>query len=160
MSSLPANVLDLVEFEPVEDFFLPVLRQGLGGGVETVATIPQAVTFPMVLVRRLPGHLEFGSDHLYIEGGLISVHTFTEGLDGDQDGARLQEAVRVVLRNAWLNRVVVEGVGHLIGIRRVNEPHRVPDWATSTGPVQYADLPTGTWRYESSFAFGLRRHMT
>lgn len=160
MSSLSPDVLDLVEFEPIEDFFLPVLRDGLGPSVTVGATIPQDTPFPFVLARRLPGSFEFSSDGRFLEGGLLLINTFTVGIDGDADGARLQEAVRVVLRNAWLNRVIVPGVGHLYGIRRVAEPHRSPDWATSVGPVQYADLPSDTWRYESSYAFGLRRPLT
>ena len=36
-------------------------------------------------------------------------------------------------------------------------PRRVTDWTTATGSVQYADPPTGVWRYETQYRVGIRQ---
>jgi hypothetical protein len=37
------------------------------------------------------------------------------------------------------------------------EPTRQSDWATSSGPVQYADLPSGFYRYQTNYTVKMRR---
>jgi hypothetical protein len=69
----------------------------------------------------------------------------------------LAEAVRVALRDAWLDHHSVPGRGHIVRVDMTSAPRRVTDWATATGPVQYADLPTGVWRYETAYRIAIRR---
>jgi hypothetical protein len=64
--------------------------------------------------------------------------------------------VRTVLRTAWLEHWHFPGLGSVIQIDMQHEPSRRADWATSAGPVQYADLPHGYWRYESSYLIQIR----
>ncbi len=52
------------------------------------------------------------------------------------------------------------GRGHLTRVQMTSAPRRVTDWATATGPVQYADLPTGVWRYETQYRIGIRKPHT
>lgn len=156
MSGLPAAVRALAELSPVEDILLFVLRHGLPGiSVQSLIWIDQK--FPMVLVRRSPSFGEWAGDTRFTDVADVLVHTFAEDPNGDEDAAILAEAVRVVLRNAWLNHLVIPGRGHLTRVEMTSAPRRVTDWATATGPVQYADLPTGVWRYETQYRIGIRK---
>jgi hypothetical protein len=92
-----------------------------------------------------------GGDPRFTDTGRFAIHTFTADPDGDYKGAVLSEAVRVVLRNAYLEQVVGPDLGSVIEIEMTSEPTRSSDWSTSSGPVQYADLPTGYWRYQTTY---------
>lgn len=156
MSGLPDAIRALAELSPVEDVLLFVLRRGLPGiSVQSLIWIDQ--TFPMVLVRRSPSFGEWAGDTRFLDSADVLVHTFAQDPDGDEDAAILAEAVRVVLRDAWLNHLVIPGRGHLTRVEMTSAPRRVTDWATATGPVQYADLPTGVWRYETLYRIGIRK---
>lgn len=160
---LPQSVMDRVEFHPIEDVVLPILRDGLPGvGVyseipeEGLGAFIEGETLPLVIVRR---HTEQGiwhGDPRFLDSGAFMIHAFTEDPDGDQDGAYLSEAVRTVLRDAWLSKTTVPGVGSVSSIRLYEPPRRVTDWATASGPVQFADLPTGVWRYETVYSIKVR----
>jgi hypothetical protein len=153
---LPPSVLNLVEFSPVEDIMLTILRAGLPD-IPVYSLIPEEAPPAFVLVRRLHGMGQWNGDPRFTDSGRFFVHTFTEDPDGDEKGALLSEAVRVVLRNAWLDHVSVPGRGSVIAIKMLSEPSRKTDWATSSGPVQFADLPTGFWRYESTYEIAIRK---
>lgn len=153
---LPQSVLDLVELSPVEDVLLSILREGLPE-VPVVSLIPKEAPSAFVLVRRLHGMGQWSGDPRFTDAGRFFVHTFTEDPDGDEKGAVLSEAVRVVLRNAWLAHKVVPGRGSIISIKMLSEPSRKTDWATASGPVQFADLPTGFWRYETTYEIKIRK---
>lgn len=147
----------MVEMHPVEDLLLPLLRTGLTN-VNVYSTIPdEEDPFPFVIVRRDFSQMHWRGDMHFIDSAYVAIDTFTQDPDGDEQGAVLSEACRIVLRDAWLNQTVVPGLGHLTHVQLINEPRRVSDWATSTGPVQYADLPNGVWRYETVYRIKIRR---
>lgn len=155
-TSLPESVLNLVENTPYEDMVLAILRRGLPE-VPVYSLIPQSPPPFFILARRLQGIGNWSGDPRFTDFGRFFIHTFTQDPDGDSKGAALSEAVRVVLRNAWLEKWTFPNLGSVIEIKTSNEPSRVTDWATSAGPVQYADLPTGFWRYESIYVMKIRR---
>jgi hypothetical protein len=156
MSDLPTSVYALIENKPVEDIILAILREGLPD-VSVVSLIPQEVPEHFVLVRRLQSLGDWHGDPRFTDEGRFAIHTYTADPDGDYKGAILSEAVRVVLRNASLHGWRHPDLGSVIEIAMVSEPTRATDWSTSTGPVQYADLPTGYWRYQSSYTLSVRR---
>jgi hypothetical protein len=155
-TELPQSVLDLIENRPVEDMLLAILRRGLPD-IPVVTLIAENPPPHFILVRRLSGLGDWKGDPRFTDTGRFFVHTFTQDPDGDWKGAILSEAVRVVLRNAWLEHWSFPGLGSVIEIQMNSEPTRKTDWATSAGPVQYADLPTGYWRYESTYSIQIRK---
>jgi hypothetical protein len=160
---LPQSIRDRAEFSPVEDVVVPLMRDAFPelhvGGEETnvQSLIEHDQTFPFILIRRSDSFGQFSGDHRFVDSAQVVVHTFCEDPDGDQDAALLADAVRVALRDAWLQHKVVPGRGHITGFDVLSVPHRVTDWATATGPVQYADLPTGVHRYEARYELSIRR---
>lgn len=155
--ALPPSVLAHVEMSPVEDILLAILRQGLPD-VTICSLIADDPPPFFVLVRRNPGIGNWDGDPRFIDAGRFVVQTFTQDPDGDYNGAILSEAVRVVLRTAWLEHWSFPGLGSVLEITMHQEPSRRTDWATSVGPVQYADLPTGYWRYETTYEIKIRKH--
>jgi len=153
---LPQSVFDLVENRPVEDMLLAILRRGLPE-VPVVSLIANNPPPHFILIRRLSGLNEWSGDPRFTDSGRFFVHTFTQDPDGDYKGAVLSEAVRVILRTAWLEHWTIPGQGSVIQIQMLSEPSRKTDWATSSGPVQYADLPNGYWRYESTYSIKIRK---
>ncbi len=160
---LPDSVYDLVEYAPLEDVVLPILRDGFPE-IPVYSLIPEeglrafteADALPFILVRRHAVQGVWGGDPRFMDAGAFTIHTFTKDPDGDEDGALLSEAVRVVMREAWLGKKTVPGVGSVASVRLYEAPRRVSDWATASGPVQFADLPTGVWRYESIYSISIR----
>ena len=155
-TELPASVLALVENAPVEDVLLAILRQGLPE-IPVYSLIPESPPPHFILVRRLSGMGDWSGDPRFTDTGRFFVHTFTQDPDGDWKGAVLSEAIRVVMRTAWLEHWGFPELGSVIEIHMTTEPSRKTDWATSAGPVQYADLPTGYWRYESAYKIQIRK---
>lgn len=155
---LPDEVLQLVERAPLEDVLLPLVRARLRKGVSVQSLYEMNPTLPLVIIRRHTGLNSGGwADPRFLSGGLVQVNCLTEGLDADEDAARLSESVRVILRDAHLNQTVVPGVGHLAVCEERQAPRRSADFATAVGPVQYADLPTGVVRYESTYYVVVRQ---
>ncbi|WJN62712.1 tail terminator [Streptomyces phage phiScoe15] len=159
MSGLPPEIKALAELSPVEDLLLALLREGLPG-IQVKSLIAAHQTFPLVLIRRAPTFGQWAADTRFTDSAQVTIHTFCADPDGDEDAAILSEAVRVVLRDAWLGNKVVPGRGHLTRVDLTSAPRRVTDWATASGPVQYADLPTGVWRYESVYQIAIRKPRT
>lgn len=157
MAGLPPEIKALVELSPVEDVLLALLRPELPG-IQVKTLIAQHQTFPLVLIRRLPTFGEWDGDARFTDTARVAIYTFCEDPDGDEDAALLGEACRVVLRDSL--HKVIPGRGHLTRVQLNSAPRRVTDWATSTGPVQYADLPTGVHRYESIYDFDVRRDLS
>ncbi|QPB09843.1 head-to-tail connector complex protein [Streptomyces phage Sentinel] len=156
MAGLPPHIKALAELSPVEDLMLAILRDGLPG-IEVKSLIAKDQTFPLVLVRRDPSFGNWGGDTRFLDAARVAVHVFCQDPDGDEDAAILSEAVRVVIRDAWLSQKVVPGRGHITRVDLASAPRRVTDWATATGPVQYADLPTGVTRYEATYDIEIRK---
>jgi hypothetical protein len=156
MAGLPPEIKALAELSPVEDLMLAILRDGLPG-IQVKSLIAKDQTFPLVLVRRDPSFGNWQGDTRFLDAARVAVHVFCQDPDGDEDAAILSEAVRVVIRDAWLSQKVVPSRGHITRVDLASAPRRVTDWATSTGPVQYADLPTGVWRYEATYDIEIRK---
>ncbi|MFJ3907468.1 hypothetical protein [Streptomyces vinaceus] len=159
MAGIPSHIKALAELSPVEDVLLAILRQGLPG-IRVQSLVNRTQRFPLVLVRRDATFGAWSGDTRFTDSARIVINVFAEDPDGDEDAAILSEAVRVVLRDAWLNNVVIPGRGHLTRVELNSAGRRASDWATATGPVQYADLPTGVWRYESIFDIQIRKPRT
>ena len=155
MAGLPESVRALAEQTPVEDLILAVLRDGMPE-MQVKSLISKDQTFPLVMARRMPNLGDEG-DTRFTEIATIAVHAFVPDPNGDEDAAILSEACRVVLRDAWLNHKTFPGLGHISTFEMTSAPRRVTDWATATGPVQFADLPTGTWRYEAIYRLEIRK---
>lgn len=158
-TDLPASALALVELSPIEDILLTILRDGLPD-IPVVSLIAEDPPPIFVLVRRMHGFGNWTGDPRFTDAARFSIHTYTADPNGDEKGALLSEAVRVVLRNAWLDHRQVPGRGSIIKINMTNEPTRVADWATASGPVQYADLPSGFFRYETMYDLSIRKPRT
>jgi hypothetical protein len=155
--TLPDYVREIAEFSPVEDVILPIVRDRLPG-LRVQSLIDFQQEFPAVVIRRSAQGLAADiGDPRFVDSALIAVSVFVEGVNGDEEGAVLSEAVRVILREAKELQTVVPGLGHICYFDQRTPPKRTPDWATSVGPVQYADLPTGITRYEATYQLGIRR---
>lgn len=154
MSSLPPSVLGYVEMSPIEDLLLSLLRDALPD-VSVQTLINQQQTFPFVMIRSTGSWGTWDGDERFIDVSTVEIHAFCEGINADEDANLLSEAVRVILRDS-VNKVVV-GKGYIISVEMQDRPKRSPDWATSVGPVQYADLPTGVERWETSYRVTIRK---
>lgn len=159
MADLPAAVAALAEHVPAEDLALAILRPALPD-LDIVTAIRRDQTTPVVLVRKLPTFLGFRQDDRFVASVDLSVHVFTEDPDGDMHASIISEAIRVVLRNAWLANFRAPGIGSVRKMEVLSPPRRVPDWATASGPVQYADLPSNWHRYETRYRLAVRKPRT
>lgn len=153
-SSLDPSVLELVEMSPVEDLLLALLRERLPA-VSIQSRIKQKQTFPFVLIRSVGAWGAWDGDERFLDSSVVEIHAFAEGLNAEEDANLLSEAVRVILRDS--KNVVVPNRGHIVSLDMIDRPRRTPDWATSVGPVQYADLPVGVERFETSYRVTIRK---
>lgn len=152
---LPASVTSRVKFSPIEDVGLALLRRGLPG-VHSVSLIPLSIPSLFVLVRRVQEMGNYDGQRPLVDEAEFSAHIYSEDPDGDEKASLVADAVMDVMTEAFLNhwRLYDAEGGHLGSVNKIvctQGPYRVTDWATSAGPVQYADLPTGDWRYEIRF---------
>lgn len=155
-SSIPEPVLSKVEMSPAEDLFLYLLRDALPD-IDVRTLYGDDQTFPVVLARSEGSFGNWRGDARFIDTVQLGIDVLCDGIDSDQECAWLSEAVRVALRDS-VNKVTP--YGWLTHIDMTARPRRTPDWATSVGPVQYADLPTGVTRYESTYNAAIRRPRT
>ncbi|MFY1620041.1 hypothetical protein [Micromonospora sp. WMMD736] len=156
MANLPPITASLAERVPIEDVLLAVLREALPD-IEVVTQVRKDQEFPLVLCRRLPTFYFFSGDERFLEQADIAVHTFAADPDGDRDAAIIADAVRVALRDAAASNWGNADIGWLSYFQTLSPARRQPDWATSAGPVQYADLPSNTWRYEGRYRLTVRK---
>ncbi|GGU77182.1 hypothetical protein GCM10010211_48870 [Streptomyces albospinus] len=159
MAGIPDHIKALAELSPVEDLLLAILRKGLPG-IRVKSLIDQHEKFPLVLIRRDPSFGQWSADTRFTDSARVVINAFAPDPNGDEDAAILSEAVRVTLRDAWLKPQVIPGRGHITRVDMNSSPRRASDWATATGPVQYADLPTDVWRYESIYDIQIRKPRT
>jgi hypothetical protein len=153
-SKLSPSVLGLIEMSPIEDLLLALLRDALPDTpVQTLIETRQV--FPFVMLRSTGSWGNWEGDERFIDSSTIEIHTFCDGINADSDANLLSEAVRVILRDS--KNKVVPGKGYLIAVEMLDRPKRSPDWATSVGPVQYADLPTGVERWETTYKVTIRK---
>lgn len=158
LPGIPQPVLEKAEFAPVEDVVLPLLRQALPGA-RIYSKVPVENLAPYAVVRNAPTERWWSGDPRFVDWATIFVHVYTEDPDGERKAAIFSDAIRVALRDAWLNQTD-SGHGFICSYRMTNRPTRRSDWATAQGPVQYADLPTGMTRYEAMYAIQIRRPRT
>ena len=147
-------------FGSTDELLLAILQEFFQGqGIHIGTLFSEEIQPPMIIARaeRRSGTIgNVVTDDRYLHPAIISVSTITDGVDADEMGEELQEAVRVALRQAHLNQVVVPNGGSIAQITNASMPVRVSDYATSTGIVQYAGLPSGQVRYESIWRLILR----
>lgn len=155
MTRLPTSVLGFAERTPAEDLVLAILRDYLPD-VAIQSLLDDDQQFPVVLARRSPTFGVRDPDPRFIDFATVAVSVFVDGVEADSDGAILSDAVRKAFFAACSEQRVYPGLGHLHRVRMVSAPKRVTDWASSVGPVQYADLPIGVLRYESAFDLEIR----
>jgi hypothetical protein len=144
----------------VDDLLIGVLAQFFEGqGIHIGTLYSEEIEPPMILARaerRSGGMADAIHDDRYMHPALVSISTITSGVDADQIGEELQEAVRIALRQAQLDQTVVPNGGSISRITNSSLPSRVSDYATSTGIVQYASLPQGWVRWESVWRIVVR----
>lgn len=156
MAGLPDVVRRVAEMSPVEDLLVAILRERLSG-VNVQTLISNRQSWPLVLVRRMPQIGIWEGDARFVDQADVVIHCFAVDPDGDQDAAILAEAVRVSLRDAAAAKAGAPGIGYLVGFAMTSAPRRAPDFASAQGPVQYASLPDGVWRYETVYRIEIRR---
>lgn len=152
---LPASVLARVKSRPIEDLILKVLERGLPD-VPSYSLIPKNTPPMFVLVRKVPEMGLFAGRRPFFDECDFAIHVYVEDPDGDEKGALLSDAVCDVMAEAYRDHWGFPGLGSVTSIKCTQAPVRETDWATSSGPVQYADLPTGDWRYEARFRARVR----
>jgi hypothetical protein len=67
--------------------------------------------------------------------------------------------VKITLIEAWRNQTVINGMW-ISNYRNPDEPTRKADFVDSSGPVQYADLPAGWYRYQARFNLIVRHQVS
>lgn len=166
-TGLPDSVLERVEMPPPTRLVMQVLRETFGDDLYITPRIPldslnRTITpprDPMVLVRKAYPDGYVRGDPRFVGVAPIELHVFSTDPNGETKGYLISEACRVALREATTGRpgYYRPRLGTLSSVRMLQEPTRKSDWANSTGPVQYADLPSGTWRTESVYRVTYRR---
>lgn len=153
---LPPNILAMIEFSAVEDVAKAILEPVMAPiPVETAIEVHPP--YPYVVVRRMSTDGDWTGDMRgFYDSARLAVHVYADDPNGDAKAALISEAVRKALWQAKTDCWSHPELGALTNIRMTMEPTRRADWATSTGPVQYADLPTGGWRYETHYALTIR----
>lgn len=162
----------LPEFGPAEDLLLRVLRQYFYGDPHTIdppdgtesapyirTLLSDEPEFPLLLVRRdkrSGGQTLNIDDQRHALSAVFTIESLCQGDEADVDSASLQEAARVALQSAVEDQVGWPDLGYLNHVNVWSQPARVSDYATSSGVVQYASLPTGVLRYESIYQFIMR----
>lgn len=143
-----------------DELLLHILQDFFAGQDIHIGTLfSEEITPPMIVARaerRSGGMADAIHDDRHMRPALISVSTITDGVDADEMGEELQEAVRIALRQAQLSQTVVPNGGSITRITNSSLPVRVSDYATSTSVVQYAGLPAGQVRYESIWRIIIR----
>lgn len=171
MPDLPQSVLDLVEQPPAEQFVLRILRDAMPD-VSIMPRIPYNALSkdgtlilpadPLVVARKSgTTSMAYSPDPRFLGEALIEVQVLASDPDGERKAALVSEACRVALRNAWHPYPTeYPGLGSVTRIDMLGNPTRRPDWATAVGPVQYADLPAGAWRFETRYRLRYRRPLS
>ena len=160
--NLPASVVAAQELTPTEDFMLALLRH-LHPDLSFFSWIPFDQTSeplasgPFVIVRREPSMSSMNYDERFVDLASVSIQVFVKDPEADLKGALISEAIRSSLHKEVRWPTYYPGLGSLVSVRRAEEAIRKTDWASGTGPVQFADLPTGFIRYEAVYSVQIRR---
>lgn len=143
----------------IRDWFQGVVVDGrpITVGSRIPADLSDSMPFVMIRSDRRSGNdTRRSGDERFLRSSLLTVETFTVGLNAESDGYNIQESVRLGLWQAWRDQVSVPGAGSLSRIITSSDAALVSDYATSTGVVQYASLPKGASRTESIFQVFIR----
>jgi hypothetical protein len=152
-------------FGAVEDLVLGLLRPYFaklaqqGPAVHVYTSYQEDMKTPGILclnTRRTGIEAYSTNDDNYMRAVVLEVNTFADGNEAEKDAADLQEAVRHVFMDAQRRQLVIPNVGV---INKVTSPvlaTQHTDWATASGPVQYAKLPHGVTRYEGRYRLIMR----
>lgn len=153
-------------FGASEDLVLGLLRpyftrlaEAGGPNVRVYTQYEDGMAMPCVLAintRRTGIDAYAVKDEPYIRSVVLEVNVLTSGRNAERDAADLQEAVRHVFMDAQRRQVVVPNVGYISRLSSSIMATRQTDWATSSGPTQYAKLPHGATRYEARYRMLIR----
>lgn len=155
-------VFDGLFFYSPEDLLLGIIRpleEDIPG--LTVSTIIQDdFPTPYVMCRSDTGSWDSdtagSADRRFMRRFTADIQTWVDGTEADTRNGWLQEIVYLRLYTAWSRQIIVPGVGHIAKLRVSSPAHEVPDWATSTGVNQYAQLPKGMLRYQAKYRVWVR----
>jgi len=159
---VPGSIRKLVEQPPAEDIALRVLREAMPD-VPIRSRIPaEPELWPtkeglLIVCRRGSSYGTWGGETRFVNHAGIEVQVFAYGPDAEERAALAHEACRVAFRDAMIRQDYYPGLGSISWHYMQEEPRRKADWATATGPVQYADLPSGWERYEARHQLFIRR---
>ena len=163
---LPDSIMSKVRYSPMEDVALAILRRAFPD-VLVLSLIPDdqppspeggGDADYFILTRRAYQWGEWGGDKRgFMDSGGIEIHVYTKDPDGDLKGALISEAVRSAFEQAAKEKWRIDDTTTVHAVQMIIEPIRKADWATSQGPVQYADLPQGSWRYITTYQVKTRR---
>ncbi|GAA1411906.1 hypothetical protein AUR04nite_00530 [Glutamicibacter uratoxydans] len=154
-----ADPITISNFGDPVDLLLHILEPLKAKGVHVYPGFEDDMELPAVvpLISRRSGEAAFlGHDIGEMRVALLELNTITEGPDADSDCHDLQEACRKLIVEAWLNQTEVPGVGVINRITNTIIGSAVSDWQTSTGVVQYANLPAGAQRFEAVYRLLIR----
>lgn len=154
-------------FGPVHRLALGIIRDWFDGvthdgrPVTVGSRIPddmsESIPFVMVRADRRSGKEAYrSSDERFLKASLLSIETFTSGVNAENDGYDLQESCRLALWNAWLEQKTIPDGGSISSIVSSSESALVSDFATSTGVVQYASMPKNAARTEAIYQLFVR----
>lgn len=156
--ALPESVILASDGAPEGiDVALDILRRRLPG-VDFITLLTPHVAPPFVLIREVGFEGSFTTDRRFRREYFISIETFTEGLESDVEAPKFHRAAEdAFTRVALGNEPVLDGAGWITGYETVEPSRRLYDWASATGPVQTADLPTNWTRHHSLHRIELKR---
>lgn len=151
-------------FAPPEDILLAIFRplEAEIPGLVVTSRIPddEDMTTPMILCRSGTGSWNSdsfqGDETRFVRRFIADIQVFTDDPEGDKKAALLSELAYQRLRTVQRRQIVFPGLGHLAYVRTSTPAHQVPDWATSTGVNQYANLNKGMYRYEAKYGIAVR----
>lgn len=141
------------------DLIMTILEPLKAKGVHIYPAFEDNMILPAVipLLSRRSGQAGFAAASVvHTRVALLELNTITDGPDADELADQLQEAARKLILEAWLNQTEVPGAGVINRIDNSTMATAVSDWQTSSGVVQYANLPNGAQRFEAVYRLLLR----
>lgn len=158
-NSLPVDLQAGLEMSPLEDVGKYIINHYLPS-LATYTLIPEHITEQyFALVRRGFPWGEWDGDPRFLDNGNVLIQVYSRDPDGDERGALISEAIRTAFHRAWIENLEIPNRGWVVRATMWDEPTRKVDWTSSVGPVQYADLPSGFFRYESSYTVTVRKNL-
>lgn len=130
-----------------------------GTGVHVGTLFAKDMVPPLVIARRdrkSGTTIAASRDEHGLRPVLVAVSTISAGLEAEASNEHLQEAVHHAIMMAVRNQTVIPGVGHIAAVQNSSPYSRASDRQSSTGAVQYAQLPKEWTRYEAIYRLMLR----